>query len=200
MTGPKPIQHSNSNVSIHSVHSTPGGSPRFDSNKEPISMTAFDLIGIVSTQMLNNVFTRGLQSSVTPRSYYTRFTVSKKQPIKILWVCQETLNRMTDCTYKINNENYEIYIEATVRGTQVKLCLQLFETPTVVNSDNNNSNNSNNNNNNNNANNNNEYVVEFRRLHGNIFRYHEFYEEFHSTISGMEIIVWENYLRNNLKL
>ena len=43
-----------SDYSPSDFESSPSMSPR---NIEPISMTAFDLIGIVSTQMLNNVFT-----------------------------------------------------------------------------------------------------------------------------------------------
>eukprot|EP01084_Bolivina_argentea_P048544 89433_1 len=133
------------------IDSSPSHSPR---HIEPISMTAFDLIGIVSTQMLNNVFTRSLQETATQIKTYTRF-VSNSTPPKILYAIQEAVHRIADCTCRVASDRYEIKVVKRKGHRTIHINIQIFQTPVV-----------------------NEYMIECRRTQGNIFKYHEFYEEF----------------------
>ena len=133
------------------LDSSPSISPR---NIEPISMTAFDLIGIVSTQMLNNVFTRSLQDTSTQIKTYTRF-VSHSTPPKILYAIQEAVHRIADCTCRVASDRYEIKVIKRKQHRTIHINIQIFQTPVAA-----------------------EYMIECRRTQGNIFKYHEFFEEF----------------------
>mmetsp|Transcript_43746 Transcript_43746/g.70130 ORF Transcript_43746/g.70130 Transcript_43746/m.70130 type:complete len:824 (-) Transcript_43746:425-2896(-) len=133
------------------IDSSPSLSPR---NMQPISMTAFDLIGIVSTQMLNNVFTRSLQDTSSQIKTYTRF-VSKSTPPKILYAIQEAVHRIADCTCRVASDRYEIKVIKRKAHRTIHINIQIFATPVS-----------------------NEYMIECRRTQGNIFKYHEFFEEF----------------------
>ena len=118
-------------------------------------MTAFDLIGIVSTQMLNNVFTRSLQEERSVKTY-TRF-VSKASPAKILLLIQEAVRRMADCKCCFERNSYDFNVIKDYPGGQrIQVNIQIYQTPA------------------------NEYWVECRRASGNIFKYHEFFDEFRS--------------------
>ena len=81
------VSLSASDYATSDIDSATGNSPR---SIQPISMTAFDLIGIVSTQMLNNVFTRSLQDTSQQMRTFTRF-VSSSTPPKILYAIQEAV-------------------------------------------------------------------------------------------------------------
>merc|ERR1719384_2185902 len=121
---------------------------------EPISMTAFDLIGIVSTSMLNNVFTRSMQDSSHQKKTYTRF-VSHSTPPKILYAIQEAVHRIADCTCRVASDRYEIKVVKRKGHRTIHINIQIFQTPLPS-----------------------EYMIECRRTQGNIFKYHEFFEEF----------------------
>eukprot|EP01084_Bolivina_argentea_P014365 26817_1 len=148
----------NDNISDYSdyatsdIESSPSVSPR-GNHMEPISMTAFDLIGIVSTQMLNNVFTRSLQEKSNQVKTYTRF-VSNSSPPKILYAIQEAVHRMADCTCRVASDRYEIKVIKRKGHRMIHINIQIFQTPAS------------------------EYMIECRRTQGNIFRYHDFFEEF----------------------
>lgn len=150
-----PVGDNGSDISDYQtsdIDSSPSMSPR--QNIEPISMTAFDLIGIVSTQMLNNVFTRSLQDTSTQIKTYTRF-VSQANPPKILYAIQEAVHRIADCTCRVASDRYEIKVIKRKGHRTIHINIQIFQTPVVS-----------------------EYMIECRRTQGNIFKYHEFFEEF----------------------
>jgi len=125
-----------------------------DSASHPISMTAFDLIGIVSTQMLNNVFTRSLQDTQQRINCYTRF-VSTSTPPKILYAIQEAVHRIADSQCYLVPNRYEIKIVQNRNKHKIHINIQIFSTPVPS-----------------------EYMIECRRTRGNIFKYHDFFEEF----------------------
>jgi len=130
-------------------------SPRVPTN--PIPMTAFDLIGIVSTQMLNNMFVRSLKEESPVRSY-TQF-VTAATPAKILWALEQTVDQMKGCTYCLESDRYEFLVTKKFHkcGSIVTINVKIFHSPTG------------------------EYVVECRRQSGNVFRYHDFFDEFQET-------------------
>merc|ERR1719295_1604411 len=140
-----------SDYATSDVDSAPGASPR---NMQPISMTAFDLIGIVSTQMLNNVFTRSLQDTSQQMRTFTRF-VSSSTPPKILYAIQEAVHRIADCTCRVASDRYEIKVVKRKGHRIIHINIQIFQTPEAS-----------------------KYMIECRRTQGNIFKYHEFFEEF----------------------
>ncbi|ETO11145.1 hypothetical protein RFI_26228 [Reticulomyxa filosa] len=117
-------------------------------------MTAFDLIGIVSTQMLNNMFTRSLKEE-RPTRTYTQF-VTNASPAKILWAIQKSVEQMEQCTSSVETDRYELLVIKTFTksSSTVRVNIKIFHSPTG------------------------EYIVQCRRQSGNVFRYHDFFDEF----------------------
>lgn len=124
-------------------------------------MTAFDLIGIVSTQMLNNVFTRSLRDTSAQIKTFTRFVCSSTPP-KILYAIQEAVHRIADCTCRVASERYEIKVVKRKGHRTIHIQIQIFQTPLPS-----------------------EYMIECRRTQGNIFKYHEFFEEFQKQYNNV---------------
>ena len=120
-------------------------------------MTAFDLAGIVSTNMLDNVFTREYESQTSPKTY-TRF-VTQALPVKIFFGIQEAVRRMADCKCDFADDRYEINVTKDLTGLEssIRVNIQIYQAPG------------------------NEYWVECRRVNGDVHKFHEFYDEFRGS-------------------
>ncbi|ETO30359.1 hypothetical protein RFI_06758 [Reticulomyxa filosa] len=176
-------------------------------------MTAFDLIGIVSSQMLNNLFTGPLQKENGSEDKkddkeeeeeeveeeeveeekkekvkeekkakevtmtHTQF-ITTAQPAKILCGIEQSVERIEDCTFAMEADRYELTVVKKFhkRSSLVKINIKMFHSP------------------------NGQYIVQCRRQSvltltnkyhrpfngkinelGNVFRYHDFFNEFQTT-------------------
>ncbi|ETO32092.1 hypothetical protein RFI_05026 [Reticulomyxa filosa] len=93
-------------------------------------MTAFDLIGIVSTQMLSNVFTRSLQEE-RPTKTYTQFATAAS-PAKILWAIEQSVDQMDGCTSSVETDRYELLVtkKCAKKSSIVLINIKIFHSPT----------------------------------------------------------------------
>ena len=161
-TTPSFSYSNNSEILTGSEYESPESTPNPgipNNNNEPVSMTAFDLIGIVSTQMLNNVFTRSLNDNSNNNSRKSTRIMCTLPPKKILHVIQISIDRIADCTCKLLYDKFEVKAIKRQGHRMIHMNIKIFSTPSI------------------------QYMIECRRTSGNIFRYHDFFDEFKNTFN-----------------